>query len=399
MPDFPPGFTLGFEIETEEMNPSDIYPGKLGFGNVHDASIETPIYRMDGLKVDDVFLKTVPSSGNGHRGVEYTSMVFNVEEGSPYTSLCKLTKYLTENGESFQSDRAGIHIHVGMGRSVSLSTLKTILRWSMYLEDLFFRLGGNGYRFRGEENSSAFCRPITKFGPPCVPYKNGWALCYDVNHLLEATSSRQFWNLYFGTNFDSPPRYVPQRYSWMNFYSIPAHGTIEVRVFNKTLNPMFIMAEAELFQRMVVHCLGNTSPPPEVHSVYESRNTEELLNVIDFLYQEFDLLVKTREILKQIVKTTPSVNLNPEPIVTHLIDSQRFGNPWSETSYTPTIVTNPGRANVVTIHNLSSSRRLRSLPSVPSIARLRFNPETGSIEDGDVNPVTELPEFNEEDPR
>ena len=39
----------------------------------------------------------------------------------------------------------------------------------MFMEDVFYYIGGQGYEYRGAVvNESQYCRPITEWGPQCV---------------------------------------------------------------------------------------------------------------------------------------------------------------------------------------------------------------------------------------
>lgn len=382
MPGYPLGWTVGIEFETENIPPSNtMIPQALGFSPTHDSSIESPMFFIGGIRtVGTQFLRSISPSSNGVSGVELVSVPFNLETESPVQNIFKLTKWLTEQGETPQSDRAGIHLHIGVGRDVGINLLQTILKWGMYAEGLFFRIGGNGYAFRGIKNASAFCRPITKNGPPAVPIRDAYYKCYDVDQLLTTKSAEDFWLGYGNTNVSSPPRYVPQRYSWLNFYSIPAHSTIEFRIFNKTLNPLYIMSEIELVHKLTVACLGNIQPPDTNGSVYDNESDECLIHKLHVLGRIINLSDKSLRILENIIRLTPPVRLDPSPIVTHLIETQRVSNPWDGVRFSPVAVKDPMRAPVVTIHNIRSSGSgiaalLQRMPSMPTPAPTLRMPE------------------------
>lgn len=368
------GHSLGIEYETENIPQNGVssFVRDLGFSGTHDASIESEICYVDGVRVAGRNILQTQKATDFHVcGVELVSSPFDLRNDNVLKTLMSLTQWLTQEGELPESNRAGIHYHIGL-RSPGIKTLKRLIRWGRHLEALFFRLGGNGYTFRGVTNDSAFCRPITKSGPPCVPYASGWAQCFDIDHLLDANTLSEFWHRYGNSNAGDVPRYVAQRYTWLNFYSILAHRTIEVRVFNKTLNPFFMMAEIDLFQHMVLSSMeGDGVIPDEEISVYDNPSDPVLLRQLAHLSKLWKLEDQTVSYLQKIIQRTPPVVLDPKPVITHLTETMSIRSPWStEGDYEPTIVHKPAKARVVTIHTLRRERaedRMRD--SIASVRR------------------------------
>jgi len=231
-----------------------------------------------------------------------------------------------------KSERSGIHIHFSYS-SPNLNMLKTILNLGACLERLFFHVGGMGYRFRGEINDSVYCRPITKYGPPCIPnYYGGYSQVFTLDRLLETKTSDEFWYFYSDLKNINNGRYAPVRYTWLNLYPLSPYGeykgTLEFRVFNKTLNPYYIMAIIELCQKFSEFSMISSRDNSfidflEVNSIYDSCN-------IDVLFEKaMKILTISDEsayYLLNIIKNTPKVVLPEKFVFSHLIYHPSVGS-------------------------------------------------------------------------
>jgi hypothetical protein len=355
----PLGGTVGIEFETENISPGEVSGLGGSWEGTHDASIEMDTSRCrTGFPLrNSGFLGKL---GDRHvMGVELVSGVYNLDQESPEEDIHTLTKWLSERCEPAQSFRAGIHVHVGLP-SYNLDFLKSYVAWGSHLEALFFMIGGMGYRFRGELNDSAFCRPITGNGPLVVPHGRRLVKCFDSSDLMNAKSIGDFWYRYGNSSWtSSPTRYVPQRYVWLNFYSILAHHTLEFRVFNKTLNPAYILAIVELCQKFTVNAIKSSEYPTQIMSAFDVRNIGKpaLLRRLESLGEAWRLSPRTVKVLSDIINRTPEVTLDDRLVYSHLSSAGIF-DPTNE-SYTPRSVDSDDvfRANVVTIHSLRGESR------------------------------------------
>ena len=156
---------------------------------------------------------------------------------------------LEQYGEDESSERDAFHVHVNVSQSIPLFAVQNLLKSTLILEAILFRLGGMGRGNRGEINNYCFSRPFLGNGPPVIQqkWKNGVIsnipIC-DTMKMLNAETKEDFFN-YFGDSLNwarNHTRYVTQRYMCVNFYPILLQGSFEFRTANKTLNPEYIIA-------------------------------------------------------------------------------------------------------------------------------------------------------------
>jgi hypothetical protein len=288
-------------------------------------------------------------------------------ETEPIESIVRnLFQKLLECGEEPRSFRCGYHIHVGM--PTNLRILKNILRLGAYLEDIFFYIGGQGYAFRGDKiNSSAYCRAITEWGPPAVRHDGRHAVqIFKLEDLLVAKTTREFWYRFgeLSNKSSNSERYVPHRYMWLNVYSLLLHGTLEFRVFNKTLSAKQFLAEIELCQKFCDMCLRNSYKDLPVHSIYHMRSKEEMIQTLEMFATESDLTVDSLEVLINIIKGTEEIHLPEKYMWSHISrgDDRTYWNGSSEYSPEHIEYDDVASIEVVDIHRLrgespSGSRR------------------------------------------
>ena len=186
--------------------------------------------------------------------------------------IYKATKVLELHGD-FTSVRASTHFHTGFTNN--LRVMKNMLRIALTLDPVMFRLGGMGGTFRGKSNLSAYARPLLNsvcvrypydspemeseeeedeenvdFKPPEILHGN-FAQIINPLAALEAKTQDVFWSC-FGVNYPGGmDKYHPSRYTASNFYSILAHGTMEFRHCNQSLDGFLIMAIAKFLRATV----------------------------------------------------------------------------------------------------------------------------------------------------
>jgi hypothetical protein len=348
------GDTCGIEYETENLVPNDLNRGELNdvFRPTHDASIETDQARVGNLIINlDELKKGKFSSLLSYSGVtvgtELVSVILNSRDRSFIEIIKDLTNFLCEMGEGLTGERSGIHFHFSLPNP-NLRILKSLVRLGKYLETVFYTVGCFGYEFRGLKNDFIYCRPITKFGPPCVPYgKNaGFVQSYNIHDLLKTESVPEFWEKY-GDLQNHRGRYNAIRYSWLNLYPLFPNGdykgTVEFRVFNKTLNSKFIYASALLCRAFVNYAIKSSynslldDDLLHENSIYNDNITKEdvvnqLLTFSGLSKLEDDVL----EILLRIIDISEIPYAEKKFVHTHL--RRDVGYYWQNSEYSPEII-------------------------------------------------------------
>lgn len=353
--------SVGLEFEVEDF-PVQIRERELAenFTSTHDASCERDAKQLScGLILPrnspDMF-----ATRNIVLGGELVSNIIDTTDDSYYRIIKNLTDYVIQNGESDQSFRAGIHVHICFS-SPNLVMLKNTIRLWKHLEDLFYLLGGMGYEFRGVKNDSTYCRPLTKNGPIIVPTRGGVGKSVNLNHLLESKSISQFWERWGDLPVQGRERYFPVRYHGFNLSPAYNRGTIEFRVFNKTLNPLYIISVIEICKKFAEICLRfdasdfSATNLMQENSVFDRRNKDEIANT--FLH--FSELCKMKELViseaMRIIERTPPVVLQEKIIYSHL---RNIRTHWDESSYEPELVSKyiVEKPNFEDIHVLRGER-------------------------------------------
>jgi hypothetical protein len=330
----------GIEFESEilsEGNTSRIlreYNLSNIFGMAHDASINADWFTASGL----VFTSRPPDcidSSNFTAGSELVSGVlpFDSEE---LTILKRLTFMLENCGEKERSYRGSVHFHIDCTASIKL--IRNFLYLAKHLEDVFYYIGGQGYPHRGTQvNEFLYCRPITKWGPTVVPSNQGDnVLVFNCNDLLEARSMNDFFNRLGGANNQSVAHMHPARYFWINFYSLQAHDTLEFRVFNKTLNPVYLLAELMLCRHFITWAAVNTfsgktlQDLPE-NSIFDDRSKEDIIETFVNFCKISNFDEKLMDVLVNIISLTPEIRVPKHYVRSHV----RYSCVYTE-NYQPT---------------------------------------------------------------
>ena len=340
---YPEFSTMGFELEVENIVSGALPRIKIGnvtFNKVHDASCESDVMSAGPLdvymgNVEPAISELISGEGGLNRhtaGTEYVSDPIDLENTDLLTMFKVLTQTLLENGESPASYRGSVHYHFSCPHNLQI--LKNIITLGRHLEDVFFYIGGQGYEFRGTKfNESQYCRPITKWGPQCVPIKNdgsdnGWGQLYNCDELLASQSTTKFWKNYGDTNLENLPRYFHVRYTWLNLYSLLVHGTLEFRVFNKTMNPHYLNAGAELckkFTQLSVF-LDNMRDYTDLeeNSIYDGRSKSEIQKTFLRFAHVSNLSDYSTRILSTIIERTPEIDLPKRYVASHMLERSEW---------------------------------------------------------------------------
>ena len=369
--------TIGFELEIEDISRNRLNRTP----NVYltsDASVE-----KDGFVVGNnitLIPHTNTETLNLDRatlGVEILSNIIDTEED--YLAFLKnLCKTLLSLGESERSQRAGFHVHLSYSTH-NINIMKSALKVGAYLEDVFFLLGGMGYEFRGLKNDSIYCRPITHFGPQVVEDRNGnYYPCFVLEDLYGAKNDEEFRRrlgdiLEFGDS-----RYIPIRYSWLNLFNLfNSKNTLEFRVFNKSLNPMYLYTIIEICKHFGQYALVNSFKGKSlpVNSIFDYREKNQIINTFLDWIQELNIPDYIVSTAIEIMERTPidSIRLPRQWVFSHL-RFHRQGNRcpahWSHSNYRPSISIEANEVkppNFIDIHNLRANESIpiRELGSSP----------------------------------
>jgi hypothetical protein len=363
--------TVGIEFEMENTHKGRI--SLRNFRTTNDASVESDAELCGGIPVtfSDEETKKLFKDRRSRSviGGELVSGILNTDDDNHLRILKELTSELIALGESEESFRAGIHVHLSFG-GISLDILKSVLKLGANLEDVFFLLGGMGYEFRGIKNDSTYCRPITKFGPPVVKIPYGHGQILNIKDLMESKSMGEFKHKMGNLDLFGGNRYVPIRYMWLNFYNIwNNRQTLEFRLFNKTLNPYYIYAVIEVCKAFgslaLQKGLNKDYENLKENSVFDYRSKEEIVHSFLNFAEEIRLPDQIVDISINIMDKTPieSIRLDRKYVASHLQyhhggDKTQKHFYDSEFHYKPKKVTAKiHKPNFVDIHNLRAQNR------------------------------------------
>jgi len=380
---------IGIELEVEDI-PQRRIPTSNIWSVTHDASAErnsTRLYKP----TKEYMLKGVPKSfSNGRRsesvlmGGELISKnpLFYGKEDSVFfeNGLDDILKRLVDLGESPFSYRGSLHVHVNFPlwekpSERALLLLKRTVKLGAHLEEMFFHLGGMGYKYRGVViNNSAYCRPITGKGPQVVNCETsngmGKTQIFVLKDLLEATNSPDFFKRLGNISFDpgGVDRYHPARYTWLNLYSPLLRGTLEYRVFNKSLSRPLILSIVRLCQEVTSALYyGNLKRwELEENSIYDSTGSDYSHSILDSFIDNIKVITYLEpvniKLLHRILDNSELVGseFGDNYVYTHLRrydrDSGRFVYSTSRDYCPPLITEQVLDSNFVDIHNMYGRR-------------------------------------------
>lgn len=303
-----------------------------------DASVQTPGTIFGNMS----FIGNIPEQLNANRYAERTIFGTELVLNPPFSlegdgesvlleKLLRLTDTLQGEGEPSRSTRAGLHIHISC--PMSLGIVKALLMAGRAYEDVFFLLGTNGYQFRGElVNESSYCRPITGCGPTYMPSCNSSSVygpIFDVENLLQTKTMKEFWWAFGNVQPERDTEHMhPARYFWLNLYSLLAHGTVENRTYNVTLNPYLIHAQILFFSKFIKHfsVMGLTNdhiPEMPINSVFDRRSRKDVLLSFVELANMIGADETTVDVLYSMLKNAPMVNIKEKMIKSHILETSR----------------------------------------------------------------------------
>lgn len=295
---------IGFEFESPTMYRECRLPDELRkyFKKDHDASIETPVRRR-GEYIFTYNTNTVRTE-DWVIGSEFVSIPLKVEDFP--TAVKLLIGYLNSEGESIEAQRCGIHFHIAMAYNNHI--LKNLVQLSRNMEQVFYYIGGMGQEFRGIKNDFTYCRPVTKYGPSVVPNGNYYSQVYNVEDLLESKDTEMFWDRYGGMNEMNPPsKYHPARYGWITLYPLLTKGTVEFRVFNHTLESVYLIAASELCRKFC-EISFTTLPELSENSIYDQHNKDQVIETLNNFSAISNLSNFSRKVLTKIIELTPEID-------------------------------------------------------------------------------------------
>ncbi len=336
--------TIGFELECENIYRHRLPKLPSGFNTTGDASVESESLMLRGIPVVLHGESKALKFNSGVIGTEILSSVIDTNKN--YLVILKeLCSTLLSLGESEQSKRAGIHVHVSFINNIRI--LKSALEVGAWLEDVFFLLGGLGYEFRGIENDATYCRPITLFGPPIVSDHNeNLYPCFVLEEVLESRDMEEFRTRLGDLVALHGNRYIPIRYMWLNFYNVySSQCTIEFRTWNKTLDPMAIYMAIEVckgFTQFAISRAYSKSEPLPMNSVYHNRDKGEIIETFLKFANDVGLTSHVMSIALELLEKTPISGLDLPKVYTYShLRFHRGGrkdpNHWSHTGYRPSI--------------------------------------------------------------
>jgi len=360
---FEMGETFGIEIENNDTIPDFELPS--GFCFTHDASVRTPVEaNRNGIKI----------SGEKHKLLKTSRQTHGVEVASQYPlKICeddifKIKTVIDQiylNGGAFNTTRSGIHIHTTIAKSLKI--IKTVLKYCLYLEDVFYYLGGMGQEFRGIKNDSIYCRPITGNGPQVVRCKSAKSLCqvFNAEELLEVKELDEFKLKYGNIRDFGTSGYPPVRYSWINFVTIFRQSSLEFRVFNTTLSSSLLKATISFCMEFTRFCLVETfnkehSKELEINSIFAEHAKEDVLDRFLEICKLIELDSEYIQILYEGIENVPEIKLEDTLVYSHLMfhargDKTKKSGYWGNTNHSPKTV---NKAEVKKpffedVHNLS----------------------------------------------
>jgi hypothetical protein len=279
--------------------------------------------------------------------------------------IYKLIDIMKTFGEDETSTRDSFHVHVNVTQSIPLVAIQNLLRITLSLEAILFRLGGMGRMNRGQENNYCFCRPFLGNGPPVI--KQRWGnnkvstipICL-ADELLQAETKEEFFNRYGDSIYyaQRSVNYVTQRYMCVNFYPILTQGSFEFRTANKTLNPDYIIAWTNLCKAIVDKafiCRDEELYDNVQRPLYENReiSRDEFLSALDY-YPKLD--EDSKLVLTDIWEKSPTPIFDNNWRFSHLREPTTF----VQKDYAPKSLgadVNVEQATFVDIHHLERLER------------------------------------------
>lgn len=350
--------SVGIEIETENIRAESLRNlGNYDFRLTRDASCESDGYTLNGMKVNleesnKKLLKYFPMNRNTYGCELVTAGTLDTSNLDYLYQLKKITNLLVSKGENPKSYRAGFHVHINL--SYNLSILKSVLRLARHLEQVLYLLGGMGYDYRGFKNDSAYCRPITKFGPVCV--KTGWktySQVFTISELLKTKDTQEFKHKYGNIDKLRGSHYIPIRYHGINLLPLFTQGSLEFRMFNKSTNPYYLMAIIEFcksFSKYVIESSFKSLKEENLlkeNSIFDVRGEVDRDYIMDTFGHFLEVSsLENREIIDTLYEILGNSSVDSlvtpnEYVFTHLMfhrQGERSPTHWTGTNYEPKVI-------------------------------------------------------------
>lgn len=341
------GETFGIELEVEDIVSDNFHVPKI-FNRDHDASIEgiSLIAASRKFTGDNAQIPLkLGIGGNVTTGVELVSTPINFEEDYWKGLLKTLLVDLTKCGERDISERASIHVHVYC--PVNRQIFQNILKLGRITENLFFRIGGMGYKHRGISNDYAFCRPLVGKGPHAVHVgrRGNYGQCLNLDDILSRDFDMSKLVSLWGDIVSCQNKYVPVRYLWLNPRNIilalfgmgnKNSSTLEFRIFNKSLNFRYLLAIISLCCEFVKVCMGEVvNPPIEIATPFDVEDSERLVALLHTYFGKID--ASHLRTLEEIINLSPAIAVSDKFIFSHLITNPVRGDTshihWENSNY------------------------------------------------------------------
>lgn len=362
---------VGLEIEFNNVKRDtndfvdNLYKKLNNFKVVHDASAESPEITLANIPIqffnkegkNNKLLSILKFKKLETIGGELNSPILAGNNFKEH--IYRLIDFLREMGESFstteQDSRGSIHVHINVGKDIRHKHLIRLLELGLATEAIFYRLGGMGNINRGVKNSFVYQRPLTL--PPCVHSNGKYYPIFDYKDLLESSNKTDFYMKYGDTvnQIKMGNHYVTQRYTGLNFYSIPYRGSIEFRYANKVLIPEWIIAWILLCQSFVNFALTKNKDESfenEYRKLEDNKNYSD--DEVYFIFDKLNIQDDYKMTLMDIWHETTIPTFDGKNLLSHL-DSPSFF--LRETPYCTTPVTNITKSNVINVRNLSEKKQ------------------------------------------
>lgn len=289
--------TMGFEIEFAwgySASARDMQ-NRLYIRLPHDNSIVT-----------EVVMRGKPRMARGRTlklGFEVASPVF--EDIYDVDKFLQYVYFLAARIGGKLSDRCAMHVHISLNRRYSVTFLNKVIAFGLKYSYDLLTIGGLGGRNRGFINDFAYQRPFDN--PLIVPNKKIRRDGFDASFVY-ATNYERLLHIKFrdaghllgmlGDSGNIGYRYNAARYSTINLLSIPAHNTIEFRVFNVPPTATVATAVVDMSAAIIKFLL-------EVPSYkYVLGMEKSFYELLDFL--PFDIPIN-RDIMKRLFINSTSV--------------------------------------------------------------------------------------------
>jgi len=275
--------TAGIEIEFADLPKAacNHIRESVGWSLVEDGSVRNYRKQYFGLPV------------GGRRpvmfGGEFVSPLLDLTGSEWKNSVSKIVEALYRAGEGVNVSTS-IHVHIN-AQGIPFYALHNLVRIAAYIEEAMFRwsCAEAGVHRGALHLDYAYCRPITKKGPPVVycPTSDTQRQIFDLDGLLNAESVNDFRIATGRYDRWDGGKYHEARYSWFNLISLWTHGSVEFRPFNFTGNHRNIITWAKLCSQIVRRSFGKVRKDLPMNPL--GSGTTDLSEVLAFLELQDDV--------------------------------------------------------------------------------------------------------------